>query len=63
MWLSYIQDDKIYLCPHHIIEKDIILPMQSILFRAENFYIPNNSTELLKILYNNWTIPKPKNNI
>jgi len=58
MWVSYIQDDKIYLCPHHIIEKDIILPFQSIIFRTETFYIPNKSKELLKIFYDNWIIPK-----
>jgi hypothetical protein len=58
MWISFIIDNKYSLVPlvDKDIEKDIILPFKSHIFRQHTLLIPNKPEELLNSLYDNWKI-------
>lgn len=55
MWTSWTDGTDYYLSPFKkICSKDIVLPLKSLQFRNETFLIPNQSEQLLDILYLDW---------
>jgi phosphorylcholine metabolism protein LicD len=58
LWSGYeTQNNKVKISPGLIFERDVFLPLNSMLFKGIEFKIPNKSQEFLNIHYKNWKVP------
>lgn len=56
IWTSFIINDKFYLVPliDGELNKEILIPFKSHIFRNCSFDIPNKPQEILNFIYSNW---------
>lgn len=60
LWVGYIENNIFYVFTHKI-SKTLILPLSKLMFRNQEFNVPNNSEATLDAIYIDWTRPIPKN--